>query len=917
MLRKPRCLVGVLVLCLTATGALAAAGGTPVTVTVLHDQPNHIVIQYALGDFTREAVDIGGEKFTRIALGKESPIMQAGAPELPNVCRSLIIPDDARMTVRVLGTDFYEIDGLLVAPSKGHLPRTINPADVPYTFGKTYDTNEFFPGELVSLRDPYILRDYRGVVVELNPFQYDPVTRTLRVYTAATVAVATAGPGQLNVLDRSTRSGNLSLAFHQLYRRHFLNYGAKSRYNPLDEVGEILIICHDAWLTNVQPLANHKIARGISTTVVGVSTIGNSAALIKSYIQNLYDTSDLAFVLLVGDAAQVDTPYASGGSADPTYAKVAGTDDYPDIMIGRFSAETTAHVDTQVERTIEYENMSAWSQDWFWRGTGVASNQGPGDGGEYDDEHMDLIRDDLLDYGYTLVDQIYDPYGTASQVSAALNDGRGILNYCGHGGVYSWSSTGFNTGDVNALVNDNMLPFICSVACVNGRFDGYTCFAETWLRATHNGEPTGAIGVYMSSIDQSWSPPMRAQDEFVDMYRTETYSTLGTLLYAGSCGMMDHYPAGGVSMFNTWHLFGDPSLQVVGPRPPRAYGADLETPPNTPLSIDLEAEDDGLPDPPGALDYVIVALPQHGVLSDPGGGGLIGSVPYTLVGRGNQVIYAPAGGYVGEDGFAFKVNDGGTAPDGGDSGVATILIMVGGPSLVHQFTMDTDPGWSTEGEWAFGVPTGGGSYNGDPTGGYTGDNVYGYNLNGDYSSGMPQYFLTSGPMDFSDATGVELRFWKWLGVESAPFDHANVQVSNNGTDWVTIWDNSGGTVSDSSWSQMTFVISTVADNQPAVYVRWGMGPTDGSPNYPGWNLDDVELWGLVPVLGLPGDFDLDGDVDLSDFAQFANCYGGAAVTTPPGSCTEIEFEECDLDDDVDVDLSDFAVFAANYTGAGS
>ncbi|UCG34374.1 MAG: hypothetical protein JSU68_06990 [Phycisphaerales bacterium] len=65
---------------------------------------------------------------------------------------------------------------------------------------------------------------------------------------------------------------------------------------------------------------------------------------------------------------------------------------------------------------------------------------------------------------------------------------------------------------------------------------------------------------------------------------------------------------------------------------------------------------------------------------------------------------------------------------------------------------------------------------------------------------------------------------------------------------------------------------------------------------------------------LAGDGDGDGDVDLNDFATFAMCYGGAAVTTPPGGCSPQEFAASDLDDDGDVDLGDFATFANNFTG---
>jgi len=352
------------------------------------------------------------------------------------------------------------------------------------------------------------------------------------------------------------------------------------------------------------------------------------------------------------------------------------------------------------------------------------------------------------------------------------------------------------------------------------------------------------------------------------------------------------------------------------PMPPVAYPADLSTTYTMPLAVTLQANDDGQPDPPGALDYLITTLPER-ALRDTGNGHLITAdeLPYTLVGGGNQVTYEPGPCFVGIDGFEFKVNDGGEPPEGGDSNTATVTIeVILAPWLQYSFPMDSDPGWSTEGEWAFGQPTGGGSHDGDPDSGYTGNNVYGYDLNGDYGNGIPVYYLTSDAIDCSNMTQVGLRFWRWLGVEHGVFDQAGVQVSSNGTDWNTIWDNSSQTVSDTSWSQMILDISAVADQQPTVYLRWVMGPTDGGVTYPGWNIDDVEIWALGPICeDLPGDIDGDGDVDLIDFATFALCFSSGATTPPPG-CSASDFASSDIDDDGGVDLTDFATFALNYTG---
>ena len=58
-----------------------------------------------------------------------------------------------------------------------------------YTFNKTYQTDAFYPNDIVQLNEPYIVRDFRGQVVEFHPVQYNPITKILRVYTNITVEV--------------------------------------------------------------------------------------------------------------------------------------------------------------------------------------------------------------------------------------------------------------------------------------------------------------------------------------------------------------------------------------------------------------------------------------------------------------------------------------------------------------------------------------------------------------------------------------------------------------------------------------------------------------------------------------------------------------------------------------------------------
>jgi len=360
------------------------------------------------------------------------------------------------------------------------------------------------------------------------------------------------------------------------------------------------------------------------------------------------------------------------------------------------------------------------------------------------------------------------------------------------------------------------------------------------------------------------------------------------------------------------------ALAVCSPRPPQAWDDDRATDVNTALTVHLRARDDGLPDPPGTLAYVITTLPVHGTLLDPHCGVITG-VPHALADDGDWLTYDPDPYYQGPDGFRFVARDGGAPPEGGESQVAVIALTVGLPSLVYFEPLDEDSGWSKDCEWEFGQPTGqGGTDWGwpDPDRGATGVNVLGVNLEGDYGfhpSGV--CCVTTPALDFTGVTDVSLSFQRWLNIDAMIQARAWVEVTNDGVNWHEFWCNGLWVYTDNQWYAWAYDISDVADGQPAVQVRWCYQTHPMVSRMSGWNVDDIEFWGMLPACWIPGDLNGDADVDVEDFDVFAACLAGPNVITPPPGCGPDEFAQADLDGDLDVDLADFAEFNLAFTGA--
>lgn len=511
-----------------------------------------------------------------IDFSKSFPVLsqEKGAPALPLFHTTVQLPDNGSPQIEVTFDEVMIYDNVLVAPSKGSIKRNVAPSSVAYSFGTAYSSNAFYPAEPVNLKTPFIWRSMRGVVVEVSPYQYNPITRKLVVYKGIHIQVKkNAGIPGVNELN-----GQTDPVMQSMQQKFVLNPKSE-KYVPMEESGSMLFIAAPALMEEITPLVNWKNQKGIRSVLVSTATTGTTDTDIHAYIQNYYSTHpELVYVLLVGDHDDIPahTYGMSGGEnlySDSYYGQLAGGDYYPELFVGRFSG-TEANITTMVDRTLEYEK-NPMAGDWMEKAIGLGSNEGDGigDDSEPDWQHLRNIRTVLMDYGYSEVAEFYDgSHGGADATGSpnsgiilpVVNSGVGLFNYTGHGDVNLCVTGNFQSTHVNQATNNGKYPFVISVACNNGTFTSGTCISEAWTRATKNGTPSGAIGAAGSSILMAWAEPMQTQDEMAAIIG-ETYpgnhkTTLGGLFYNSQMSMLEEYPSGsGVEVMQTWVLFGDPS----------------------------------------------------------------------------------------------------------------------------------------------------------------------------------------------------------------------------------------------------------------------------------------------------------------------------------------------------------------------
>ncbi|KPK72423.1 hypothetical protein AMJ87_04760, partial [candidate division WOR_3 bacterium SM23_60] len=124
-------------------------------------------------------VEIDGIQAKHFSVAGLSALNRAGVPDLPCLCRYIAIPQGAQAQVTIIDsrTEVYQDIELAPAPN---IPRETD--DSPLRYEKDmaiYSRNAYFPGAPVLVSAPLQMRGVDVVIVNVTPFQYNPVTKEL------------------------------------------------------------------------------------------------------------------------------------------------------------------------------------------------------------------------------------------------------------------------------------------------------------------------------------------------------------------------------------------------------------------------------------------------------------------------------------------------------------------------------------------------------------------------------------------------------------------------------------------------------------------------------------------------------------------------------------------------------------------
>ena len=103
--------------------------------------------------------------------------------------------------------------------------------------------------------------------------------------------------------------------------------------------------------------------------------------------------------------------------------------------------------------------------------------------------------------------------------------------------------------------------------------------------------------------------------------------------------------------------------------------------------------------------------------------------------------------------------------------------------------------------------------------------------------------MYAGPFDCNNYSNIILRFARWLNTDEPGYVECMVEVRKEGY-WFAVWKHTArADITDANWRIEEYDISSIADGQNSVYIRWRYKILPGAFPYSGWNVDDIELWG--------------------------------------------------------------------------
>ncbi|PKP20756.1 MAG: hypothetical protein CVU05_08390 [Bacteroidetes bacterium HGW-Bacteroidetes-21] len=507
-------------------------------------------------DFTAHMNDlvlfeVGTKAGQFYAMISEGMIMDGvvGDPSLPCIKKLVEMPVNGIPEIEVLSyeEDFIDLNlyGIIypVLPQQPSLSKSQDADEVPFYYNQAkYGDDNFSDVPVAKIER---LGEMRGVNIgrlTISPVQYNPVTNQFRILKNVRVRVTYRNADVQKTIQNKKQ--HYSPAFE-------MSFGNIQNYQPAilkDTLTKFpvkyLIISDRMFEADLQTFVEWKTRKGFNVVVAYTDVIGTTTTAIKNYIATQYNAGTPtnpapSYVLFVGDVAQVPTFNGTTGShvTDLYYVEInGGTDYFPEMYFGRFSAQTVAQMQTLKSKTLQFEQYTMPDPAYLDKAllvAGVDASMAP----TYGNGQINYGTSNYFNAAHDISTYVY-LYGSGSPIisnsTAAspairqnVSDGVGFANYTAHCSEDGWADPSFIRSHVPALTNVNKYCVMIGNCCLSNKFEVSECFGEAITRTPEK----GAVAYIGASNSSYWNEDYYYSVGVGAITATPTYATTGLGYY--------------------------------------------------------------------------------------------------------------------------------------------------------------------------------------------------------------------------------------------------------------------------------------------------------------------------------------------------------------------------------------------------
>ena len=570
---------------------------------VLENNYQRIKLSYNSNPLTFNEVQTDKGVFTQIQMKGFGVATSVGNPALPVLPKMIEVPLCESIQVQIISKD-----SIVIPLSEQGVSSRLYPAQPSYSKSdegpfpliineNIYAQNAFYGEPLVSAELTGVARNVNIGIIYFSPVKYNPVTQEIIVYTQVEVEV-TFAQADIAATERMKQVHRSPLF---VAASKVINPIGRERDHLLAAPVKYLIVAHSSFRGQLDQFIAWKKRKGFLVEVGYTDQVGTTTTSIAAYIKSFYtNATELnpapLYVLLVGDVAQI--PAFSGTTdthaSDLYYFTWTSGDNIPDCYFGRFSAQNTAQLTPQIDKTLMYEQYTMSDPTYLDEAVLIAGEDG-GSQGDFGYTHanpaMHYAADQYVNqtYGYTTVNAFYNPHASTSTsvIANLLKKGVGFANYSAHCNSTLWGDPAFTTSDVAAMTNVQKMGLMIGNCCLSNKFDDGECFGESVLRKGNYSGAVGYIGGSNSTYwdeDYYWAVGLRSIDgngtvpsynannlgALDRLFHTHSesfanwYTTNGAMMMAGNMAVQSSTSSSSMKLYywEIYHLMGDPSVMT-------------------------------------------------------------------------------------------------------------------------------------------------------------------------------------------------------------------------------------------------------------------------------------------------------------------------------------------------------------------